>query len=167
MKSQPNRDYVSNDDVMTPRPLAKAIVEHFRPSGICLDPCRGEGAFFDCLPDDSLWFEVKEGRDFLTGTFPYGDGVNWIVSNPPWSQIRPFLARSMSVSDNVVFLLTVNHIWTKARIRDIRAAGFGIKEILLCDMPREFPQSGFQLGAVHLARGWTGPIALSQLPKAP
>lgn len=44
---------------------------------------------------------------------------------------------------------------------DIKAAGFGLKEIVLVDTPKTFPPSGFQLGAVHLSRGWTGPVTLT------
>ncbi len=69
----------------------------------------------------------------------------------------------MSISENVVFLLTINHVWTKARLRDIREAGFGIREIVFVDTPASFPQSGFQLGAVHVARGWEGAITLTDL----
>ncbi|NCX98366.1 MAG: hypothetical protein EBX35_07285, partial [Planctomycetia bacterium] len=61
------------------------------------------------------------------------------------------------------FLMTVNHVWTKARMRDIKQAGFGIKEICLCEMPPEFPQSGFQLGVIHFSFGWVGDIKLSDI----
>ena len=105
------------------------------------------------------WCEILDGRDF----FSWNEKVDWIVTNPPWSLIRTFLRHAMEVSDNVVFLLTINHIWTKARIRDIGHFRFGIKEIVLVDMPKEFPQSGFQLGAVHISRGWTGAIKLTDL----
>jgi len=30
-------------------------------------------------------------------------------------------------------------------------------------MPETFPQSGFQLGAVHVAKGWKGDIRFSDL----
>lgn len=73
----------------------------------------------------------------------------------------------MHVSDQVVFLMTVNHAWTAARVRDVRAAGFGLRTILLCPMPKEFPQSGFQLGAVHYARDWSGPVTLGWLDAPP
>lgn len=59
--------------------------------------------------------------------------------------------------------MTVNHVWTKARVRDIYDARYGIKEICLVEMPLTFPQSGSQLGAVHVARGWRGPITLSDI----
>jgi hypothetical protein len=62
----------------------------------------------------------------------------------------------MSLAPDIVFLLTVNHVWTKARIRDIRATGSRLREIVLLDMPGGFPQSGFQPGAVHLQRTWRG-----------
>ena len=32
---------------------------------------------------------------------------------------------------------------------------------MLVDTPKNFPPSGFQLGAVHLHRGWTGPVTLT------
>lgn len=157
MKHQPNRNYRSEDVVQTPAHLAKLIVDHFRPSGRILEPCRGEGNFFNLMPG-AWWCEISEGRDFFDWIQP----VDWIVTNPPWSKIRPFLQRSMDLAKDVVFLMTVNHLWTKARLRDVFAAGFGIKEILLVEMPKEFPSSGFQLGAIHLSKGWTGPVLFSQ-----
>lgn len=158
MKYQPSRNYNSNDDVQTPEDLAKRIVSHFMPCGRMLEPCRGAGNFLKFLPCAS-WCEIKDGRDF----FQWKQPVDWIVTNPPWSQIRPFMRHAMTVSDNVVFLMTVNHIWTKARLRDLKESGFGIKEICLVEMPLTFPQSGFQLGAVHVARGWRGAITLSDI----
>ena len=54
-----------------------------------------------------------------------------------------------------------NHLWTRARLRDLKAAGFGLREIVLIDIPQSFPQLGFQLGASHLCRGWTQAITLT------
>ncbi|MDE1170819.1 MAG: hypothetical protein PW734_06365 [Verrucomicrobium sp.] len=162
MRFQPNRDYVSNDVVQTPRPLAKLLVDHFRPAGRVLEPCRGEGHIYDLLPPGSPWCEILEGRDFLDWT----ERVDWVFTNPPWSRIREFLLHGMQVADDIVFLMTVNHAWTKARVRDVRENGFGFKELCMVDMPASFPQSGFQLGAVHWQRGWTGPITFSDFTAA-
>lgn len=101
----------------------------------------------------------KRGRDF----FEWAEPVDWIVTNSPWSQIRDFLCHAMEMADHVVFRFTIKHLWTKARLRDIHNAAFGIREIVLVDMPKNFPQSGFQLGAVHLQYGWKGKITLSEL----
>lgn len=158
MKNQPNRDYVSNDVVMTPLHMAKRIVDHFKPSGRILEPCRGAGHFTRYMPD-AEWCEITQGRDF----FDWEKPVDWIITNPPWSKIRQFLQHSMKVADEIVFLMTVNHVWTKARIRDIYETGYGIKEICLIEMPPEFPQSGFQLGAIHISRNWIGGIKLTDI----
>ena len=108
-------------------------------------------------PSSVSWCELKRDRDF----FAWREPVDWIITNPPWSQLRAFLQHAMRISDHVVFLVTINHIWTRARIRDIRHAGFGLREIVMVDMPRSFPQLGFQLGAVHLERGWGGALTLT------
>lgn len=163
MHLQPNRDYVSDDVVQTPPALARRLVGHFRPHGRVLEPCAGRGNFLRALRAHAQratrvdWCERQRGRDF----FAWQEPVDWIITNPPWSQIRPFLQHAMQVADDVVFLMTINHVWTKARVRDIRTAGFGLKEIVLVDMPRSFPQSGFQLGAVHVARRWRGRVTLT------
>ena len=162
MKLQPDtHNYESNDVVYTPRPLAKCIIDHFNPCGIVLDPCMGDGAFYDQfsdLPfDRKEWCEISKGKDF----FKYEKSVDWIVSNPPYSLFRKFLLHSMEIADNIVYLITVNHCWTKARIRDLREHNFGIKEIFCVETPKNFPPSGFQYGAVHFQRGWAGNIKLS------
>ena len=162
MRLQPNRDYRSDDVVQTPLEMAERIVRHFKPTGVVLEPCRGEGNFLRCLPSGSPWCEIKEGRDF----FDWRGRVDWIVTNPPWSQIRPFLQHAMTVAENIVFLMTVNHLWTRARVRDVRAAGHAIREICLLEMPETFPQLGFQLGAVHFARGPQGDIRFSDISVA-
>ncbi len=123
-----------------------------------MEPCSGHGNFLRFLPG-ALSCEIKHGADF----FEWQERVDWIITNPPWSQIRAFLQHSMIIADNIVFLMTVNHVWTKARIRDIYGSGFAIKEICLVEMPESFPQSGFQLGAIHIARGHRGPIQFSDI----
>ena len=42
--------------------------------------------------------------------------MDWIITNPPWSQIRRFLQHALSLADHVVFLFTINHLWTRARL---------------------------------------------------
>lgn len=163
MKYQSNRNYNSNDDVMTPVLLCDKIINHFKPTGKFLEPCAGSGNFLStkylenyCIVD---YCEIKKGRDF----FDYKEKVNWIITNPPWSQIRKFLQHGMKIANNIVFLMTINHLWTKARLRDIKENKFGIKEILMIDTPKEFPQMGFQVGAIHLQKNYKGDIKLNTI----
>ena len=53
------------DVVYTPDYVSKHIVELLNPVGRCLDPCKGDGAFFKYLPNGSEYCELDEGTDFL------------------------------------------------------------------------------------------------------
>ena len=103
MRLQPNRNYVSNDDIQTPPLLARRLVRHFRPRGRILEPCKGDGNFLKHLPKSAAWCEIKGGRNF----FAWTQKVDWIITNPPWSQMRRFLQQAMSVADQVVFLISL------------------------------------------------------------
>ena len=152
-----------NDCIETPLEYAKMIVKHFKPKGLILEPCSGKGNFLKALEgyiqnEHILWCEIKKGKDF----FDFNEKVDWIITNPPYSKMRVFMQKAMDVSDNVVFLTTINHLWLKARLRDVKEKGFGIKEILLFDTPKTFPQSGFQIGCFYLKKNYTGDIVYTQ-----
>ena len=156
MQLNPNKNSPDKDVVYTPIALAKDIISHYSPTGLILDPCRGDGAFFNQLTNCD-WCEISEGVDF----FQYNKHVDWIITNPPWSKMREFLAHGMTIADNIVYLTSINHYTTKRRIKDMISAGFGIKEFFCVDTPKCFPQSGFQLAAVHTQRGYNSGITMS------
>jgi hypothetical protein len=142
------------DLVMTPEWLALDILNHFSISGSYLDPCKGNGAFYNqCNLQLKDWCELSDGKDFMD----YDKKVDWIVTNPPWSKMRDFLQKGMEVADNVVYLTTINHYTTKRRMSDMRKMGFGVKEIFCVPTPsRPWPALGFQLAAVHLQKDYVG-----------
>lgn len=154
-----------NDRVYTPPELARDIVNYFAPVGYsALDPCAGKGAFTDALGEAGIKLvfacEIDEGSDFMTWEAP----VDWIITNPPWSQLLAFLKKSMQVSNNVVFLCLVPAFFHRSKQQAMRHAGFGMKEILFVPTPPPpWPQTGFCLGAVHVQRGYTGPVTHTNL----
>lgn len=156
-----------NDVVYTPVPLAKHIVDYFKPRGSVLEPCRGGGAFYDylcetnCGEDDiTNWCEIEEGPEY--DFFNWDQTVGWIVTNPPWSLMRKFLNHSMELANDIVMLALFTHFTTRARYNDIISAGFGLKEALLVPTPKKpWPQSGFQLVAMHIQRHWDGPLTMT------
>lgn len=139
---------------MTPDGLALAIVGHFKPHGYSiLEPCEGEGAFVRAFETwgTKLVFacEITEGSDFLTWDVP----VDWIITNPPWSQFLAFLKQSMKVSHDIVFLSYANAWFVKSRINAMREAGFHFREFAYVANPKKpWPQMGLQLAAVHISR---------------
>lgn len=160
-RAVPTRNGPEHDKVYTPRKMARDVVEHFSPSGIVLEPCRGDGSFLEAFPDDAdaRWCELDEGRDF----FDWHERVDWIISNPPWSEFRAFNVHAMSLATNVVWIIPLVHFSSRARIRDVRESGFGLKEMLLLNTPKEWPQSGFQIAALHFHNGFKGRTKISAL----
>jgi hypothetical protein len=154
-----------NDRVYTPPSLAQQIVTHFNPDGVMLEPCAGKLAFVDAMFKQPgytavCYCEIDKGSDFFKWTQP----VDWIITNPPWSQFRQFLKHSMELADNIVFLALLNAWFMRARMKDVQDAGFGYVEALLLDTPpKPWPQTGFQLAAVHIKRGYTGDMKFSRL----
>lgn len=153
-----------NDKVYTPQELADKIVQHFKPTGRVLEPCAGKGAFVRALKGQGikpLECELDRGSDF----FEFKEPVDWIITNPPWSLARSFAKHAYEIANDVVFLITINHFTAlKARFRDMAEAGFAIREIALVDTPPlPWPQSGFQLGAIHLQRGYKARTGFTKL----
>lgn len=154
----PNKNSPDKDMVMTPKYLAEDIIRYFNPTGVIMDPCKGEGAFYDLMPEGSLWCELSKNVDF----FDFKGRVDWLITNPPWSEIAEFIAHGMKISDNIVYLAVINHFVTRKRLRDIYLGGFGIKEIRLHSTPPlPWTQSGFQVCSCHLKRGHRGPWVVS------
>ena len=144
-----------NDNIMTPPSIAMKIVQHFRPHGKTLEPCKGDGAFISAMPDCD-WYE---NTDFMSVKGHW----DWIVTNPPWGKFRSFLIKSMEIADNIVFLSLINTWFMRARMRDMKQYGFGLIEILIIDPlpPKPWPQTGLALGAGWARRGWMGGIYFS------
>ena len=140
------------DRVWTPEWVVSDIVRFLQPTGIVLEPFRGGGAFTRQFPE-WLWCEIDDGRDF----FDWDQPVDWIVSNPPYSKLRPVWMHAATVSANIAFLIPFRN-WVSGygfiratmeygNPKDIRLYGTGSR----CGFPM-----GNAIVAVHWARGYRG-----------
>jgi hypothetical protein len=142
-----------DDEIYTPEWAAIDMIQHFKPEGKILEPCKGSGIFTNLLPT-SDWCEINEGRDF----FDYTKKVDWIISNPPYSLIRKFVLHSFQVADNIVYLIPVWKAYNAIGLQyELRNYG-GIKEIRWYGGGGKlgFPM-GNGIGAVYWKRNYTGP----------
>lgn len=141
--------------------VARRIVEHFQPAGVCLEPFRGDGAFHRHLPDGSPWCEISEGRDF----FAYTDPVDWIITNPPFSNLTRIFEHAFGLARQCVFLIPVSKFYSSApRLRLAHAYG-GLKEIMHLGAGRDIGfDIGFPFAAMHFVRDYRGPITDSGFP---
>ena len=128
----PPKNTPDKDIVMTPEYLAKEIIEHYNPIGRILDPCREVLSMITSILMIKIGVNFAEEKDFLE----YNEKVDWIITNPPWSKMQKFLAHGQ-IADNIVYLTTINHYTTKRRIRDMREAGFALKEIYNVPTPKK------------------------------
>lgn len=147
----------SADVVYTPNQVSEQIIKHLQPSGLCLDPCRGDGAFFQYLPDGSEYCELSEGIDF----FDYRKQVNWIIGNPPYSNFKEFLDHSFMIAENVSYLVPTNKVFQRQVIMDTICRYGGIKSMIVYGSGTliGFP-FGFSVGNFHFKKGYSGPCEM-------
>jgi len=70
----------------TPREIAKQLIDYVpvEKGDVLCEPFRGEGAFWDVLPDtggEHVWAEIRAGRDWTGIDY---EQVDTVVSNPPF-----------------------------------------------------------------------------------
>jgi hypothetical protein len=149
-------DYKSRDVVKTPDRAASAIIARYKPTGLVLDPCRGDGAFYNKLPG-SLWCELQEGRDF----FDWNRYVDWIIGNPPFSILNQWLDHSFKLADHVVYLLPIAKVFgSRLRLRKIFKYG-GIVDIWAPWTGRDIGfEFGWAVGSVYFQRDFRGKTTL-------
>jgi len=161
LKMQPMLIHVpaESDVVYTPPDLARDIVEFFKPTGSCLDPCCGGGVFLDLLPAGSEWCEITQGRDFYT----WGTQMDWIVSNPPYSHYSAWMRHSMKVARDIVYLMPMYKIFTSGKFSDDLFTWGGIVHVRRYGTGTEwgFP-FGQALSAAHYRRDYSGSTSWSR-----
>ncbi len=142
-----------SDIVYTPDWVSEDIINGLNPYGDCLDPCKGDGAFYKYLPEGSQYCELREGTDF----FQFNNKVNWIIGNPPYSIFEEFLNHSFSIADNVSFLVPTNKVFQRQIIMDMINDFGGIKSIKIYGSGSliGFP-FGFSVGNFHFQKGYKG-----------
>ena len=144
----------ANDKIYTPLETAKTIISKFELYGKVLDPFKGDGAFYNNLPDnvEKDWCEIDLDKDF----FDYNEKVDWIISNPPYSIFGQVIEHSMEIADNIVYLIPLNKLTSSfTRVKQLYDFG-GIPYIyLLSPKACNFP-FGFCTCAVWLKKDYRG-----------
>ena len=141
-----------NDVVFTPDWLACQIVSMFPIKGKVLEPCKGEGAFLNCLPKNTDWCEIAEGVNF----YDYDKKVDWLVTNPPYSDFNRFLEHAFELADNVVLLVPVAKMFkSMGTLKTIMSYGGFVSIHTLPASKAGFP-FGFPCAVYYMQKGYTG-----------
>jgi len=132
----------------TPDELAKQLILEvdLHDDDIILEPFRGEGAFYNNLPEyvKKEWCEIEDGRDYKD----HEGHIDWVISNPPfklehdrgrinsfWYLIDYYTDR---VSKGIAFLGNDNCFssLTPLRIKKLNDKGFYINKIVVCSVKK-------------------------------
>lgn len=161
-----NPDLKPNDVVLTPRHVAKQMIGFYAipPNHSILDPCRGEGAFYDQYPDENpkTWCEITEGRDF----FDFDSHVDWIITNPPYSTFPQFLEKCFEVAENVCLLIPIAKLVSSLKRMNMVLEYGGIVSMRVIGASRCGFPFGFPAAAIHMKRGYTGQTLVEMWPEA-
>lgn len=151
-------NYRPNDEIYTPEPIAKWIIEQLpiKDTDTLYDPFKGGGVFYNNFPTANTkhWSEIKEGKDF----FDFHTKVDWIISNPPYSQYTEVMKHSYEIADNICYLIPLTKVVSSwGRCLDLEAFGGIVKLWIMPASKCKFP-FGFPLAACWFKRGYKGPI---------
>jgi hypothetical protein len=119
----------ANDAIYTPLYIARLMIDmcDIKTEMNVLDPSRGEGVFYNNLPDcNKEYCEITEGLDF----FNYTKRVDLIIGNPPYSLWDKWLAHTMTLTDKFCYIFGVYN-FTDKRINEIIEKGYGITKFHL------------------------------------
>lgn len=153
-----------SDVHFTDRAVAKKVVDFFNPSGRILEPFRGDGAFYDTLPSGSDWCELSLGRDF----FDWQEPVDWIITNPPFSNLTDIMRHAFDVAQHTVFLLPLSKVYSSAPRLELVRSQSGMRTQLMMGTGRKIGfDIGFPFAAIHFERGYSGPISSVWPDQAP
>jgi len=163
MKGQKHEEHRGGDIVYTPDWLAKKMCSLLDISGDVLEPCKGQGVFLKYLPKNTEWCEITEGRDF----YDYKKKVDWIVTNPPYSDFNRFLEHAIKLADNIAILIPTSKVFNSmGRVKMILGYGGIVSCHILSGGKAGFP-FGFPVSIYHMKRGYSGQteIGLLELPE--
>jgi hypothetical protein len=148
------------DIVFTPNWLAKEICEMFPIKGKILEPCSGDGAFLKYLPQNTEWCEISRGINF----YDYNQKVDWIVTNPPYSDYNKFLEHSLFLANNIVFLVPVAKMFKSIKILSAIFNYGGFVSIHVLPARRAGFPFGFPCGVYYLKRNYRGQTKIELFP---
>lgn len=128
----------SNEFYPTPKSAITPLLDliNFDKVFSFLEPCRGESAIYDLIPESvkfKEWAELEKGYDYLKLDYT---GFDLIVTNPPFSLADKFLEKSLNEAKCVCYLLRLDFLSSKSRKSFWETIGTPDKLLVLSERPK-------------------------------
>ena len=132
---------VPNDVFYTPLELVKELIKlvPLKQGDTICDNAYGKGAFFSNFPDTTINQFCDKKMDFLK----WDKKQNWLITNPPYSDLDKWLKHSCEVATKGFAYLLGIHNLTPRRIEMCEKQGFNITKIHMCKVFKWFGMSAF------------------------
>ena len=134
--------------MFTPDDSAQKIMDWVLPQlpieDIVLESFKGNGVFYDKIPNKKYYCEIDDGIDF----FNYEHRVDWAISNPPFRVLHnnepinafiPIINHSMEICNKGFFYLINHKLWsslTVKRLREWKEKGWVISAIMILEIKK-------------------------------
>lgn len=116
-----NKEREALDYYSTPTEEVENILSIIKIDGSILEPCAGGGhmlkGIYNIIPDANVIatdikdrgckdYDIKTGKDydFISDNYPINN-IDYIIMNPPYSVIEPFVMKALSIADKGVLML--------------------------------------------------------------
>lgn len=127
MPNKPKHSHSDRDEIYTPENIVQHVLSKipFEVGDSACDPCYGDGVFYDnflSYIDESLraWYEIKQGKDFLSCTNRY----DWCITNIPFSKPKEFIFKMAECSKKGFGILCLANSMTATRLQKLEKMGF-------------------------------------------
>ena len=120
----------ANDKFYTPKKIVDIMIKmcDIKETDKVLDPCSGEGAFYNNLPKcEKYWCEIDKDKDF----FEWNKNVDLMIGNPPYSLWNKWLEHTIKYCDKFCYVFGIMNL-TGNRIKRLEEKGFYITKIHIC-----------------------------------
>ena len=120
------------------------ILPQIKPDDIILESFKGNGAFYDKIPNKKYYCEIDSGINF----FDFDKKVDWVISNPPFRVLHnnepinafiPIINHTMKICKKGFFYLINHKLWsslTVKRINDWSQKNWVISKIFVIEIKK-------------------------------
>jgi len=161
----------------TPTCSVKSLIEYFQQTkkihkhDLILEPCAGDGQISHILHQEGfenivstdlhlyspLKIDVMGGMDFLDTKYPFVDGIDWVITNPPYDSkvLMPIVEKSLNIANKgVAMFLKLTFLETVKRAKFFKENGKLKTVLVMANRQPMYKRGIYQKASNAIAYAW-------------